>query len=52
MISKEVLMRKIFFALLVSVILQACSTAKLTPEEQDEIRERRERLLEVRGFHV
>ena len=45
-------MKKFVFALLVLTILQACSSAKLTPEEQEEIRERRLRLLEVRDFRV
>lgn len=45
-------MKKFVFALLVLAVLQACSSAKLTPEEQEEIRERRLRLLEVRDFRV
>jgi hypothetical protein len=45
-------MKKMIFALLMFAVLQGCSTAKLTPEERKEIRERHERLLEVRGFHV
>ena len=45
-------MKKMIFVLLVSVVLQACSTTKLTPEEREEIRQRHERLLEVRGFRV
>lgn len=45
-------MKKFVFVLLFTTLLQACSCAKLTPEEKEEIRERRLRLLEVRDFRV
>jgi len=46
------LMKKTISLILLACILHGCSTAKLTPEEQQEIRERRERLLDARWSRV
>jgi hypothetical protein len=44
-------MRTIIFAILLSLTIQACSSVKLTPDEEKKFRERHEMFMAIHGAH-